>query len=571
MTDTPELFAAATMPLFLPLIPVQPAQVLGRLAVDRTQARQWSPDGESAVIAALRGVGALPVERLLGALELAVAAHDWSGAPDLIAGLPPHPAVQYAFVSMSGGHESAATAAAKLLEGLQPGLAERTSTVVAELAAHPRIAPLLAVPAGAGDEAAIAARHGAGHIALAVAMAGALVEQVDAPVIVDRPAAVVGLAVGAAALLLRETAMPDAYAAAVLAKERAEYLLPRSGVGSVTVAGHRFGLAERDFPAGTDFSGNGLVAVADGGVVVRTGVDAGAVQVEHAVLAEPPAEVEDGWEEIVEVSWRAAEGGAALTGPEEQTGRGRRGLTPPWPGDYRVRVHARDRDEADHQFERHKVVVWAAPYAPETVHRRTDLLGHRLRGEPEPVRERRPEYAYRWVSRSRLQVAATVTVVAGVSLEQALRAFGADHDRPLRLDAIRRNQSMSPHPSSPWISALTDGGHVVLVEENGYRGSDPAVLRALSVDGRAASMFWNVNALTRLSFAEHGEVLAAFEPRGPEQTPPAVARALDGLDLTGYSDRTEKCLVAVERFAGRGIRSDDLARIDEAGVGWFLD
>ena len=123
--------------------------------------------------------------------------------------------------------------------------------------------------------------------------------------------------------------------------------------------------------------------------------------------------------------------------------------------------------------------------------------------------------------------------------------------------------SAKPSPTPP--------GHVVLVEENGYRGSDPAVLRAVSVNGRAASMFWNVDAHTPLSLAEHGEVLAAFEPPGHEEMPPPVARALDDLDLISYHDRTEKCLVAVERFAGRGIRKDDLTRIDETGVAWFLD
>lgn len=575
MTDAS--FAVATLPVFVPLIPAEPAQILGRLGVVQPQPSE---------------IGPLPSERLLGALELAVAGHDWSTAPHLAGDLPAPPTGTFAFVTAVGGPESTATTALRLVEQLRPGLTGRAAGIVRSLARHPEVAPLLAVPGDADAEAAIAARHGAAHLALAVAVAGAVVEQAAAPIVAERTAAVVGLAISTAAQVLRETPMPPAYADAVLAKQRAEYVLPRGGFGTVAVSGHRFGLLEHGFPAEADFSGNGLVAVVEGGVVVRTGIAEGAVSVEHSVLDEPPAEVDDGWEEIVEVSWRAAEGAASLVGPDgggparspgaafakpgstahlHRLGIGNQGqrLTPPWPGDYRVRVHARERDAADGQFERYRIVVWAAPARPEIVHRRSDVLGHRLRGEPEPVREQRPEHAYRWVRHSRLEQAATVTVATGIHLDEALRAFGAEPHRSLRLEKIRRNVSLMPS-HEPWITARDLGGIVILVEENGFRGSDEDVLRALSAHGRAASMFWNVNALTRLSFAERGSVLAAFEPMGPVDVPPPVAAALDGIDFADFHDHTGKGLAAVERFTGRGITTADLAHIDEAGVGWFL-
>jgi hypothetical protein len=50
-------------------------------------------------------------------------------------------------------------------------------------------------------------------------------------------------------------------------------------------------------------------------------------------------------------------------------------------------------------------------------------------------------------------------------------------------------------------------------------------------------MFWNVNALTRLSFAESGHVLASFEPPEDINAGPAVAAALEGLDFDDYRDR----------------------------------
>jgi hypothetical protein len=109
------------------------------------------------------------------------------------------------------------------------------------------------------------------------------------------------------------------------------------------------------------------------------------------------------------------------------------------------------------------------------------------------------------------------------------------------------------------------------VEYNGYQGAQGSVLCGASRWGRAASWYWNVNALTRLSFAEGGELLAAFEPWGAQfDVPQAVAAALDGLDFGELGSRTGKGLVAVERFTGRGITADDLARIEAADIGYRI-
>jgi hypothetical protein len=115
----------------------------------------------------------------------------------------------------------------------------------------------------------------------------------------------------------------------------------------------------------------------------------------------------------------------------------------PRPTTHRSSTYARGRDELDADFERYKLVVWAAPATPQIVHKRTDRLGHRLRGEPEPIRPPRPEHAYRWVHRSLLAVAATVTIVKGATLAQTLRAFGADPHQPEPIDDIRRNLSFA--------------------------------------------------------------------------------------------------------------------------------
>lgn len=562
---------AGTIPTILARIPADPAARLGRTGAPDDpvlhpggqgygpiRARAADPAGAAgpAVLAALRKMPALLVERLLGALELTVSglepARHWLSPPPPASG-------QFAMVGSLQG-SSAAVSAATLAEALRPGTADLAEALARRAAAHPPVAALLAVPSEATDEAGIAARHGAGYLALGVAAAHAVVDP-GAP---DRAAAVLGMAIGTATMMLGEAEMPPGHPAAILAAVREQYLLPRSSSGSVTVAGHRFALVEGEVPAAVDFGGNGLLTVVDGGAVIRTGVRDGTVPVTLNVLADAPPEVESGWDEAVEVSWRAAHGRASVLGADGPADRHLRQQTPPWPGDYRLRVYAKGRDEGD---ERYQMVVWAAPAAPEIVHRRTDRLGHRLRGEPEPAE--RPERAYRWIQRSSLSVAATVTVVTGADVAQVLRAFGADPDRPEPIDELSRDR-YGRMTADPWVAVLDAGPAVIAVEYNGYQGMQESVLGPASADGRAASRYWSAAGDTRLSFAAGGRLLASFEWLPADGVPPEVAEATAGIDFDGSADWTGKGLLAVQRFTGRGLLPGDLAGIEAAGIGYRI-
>jgi Family of unknown function (DUF6461) len=592
VTDIPEAVVgvlagpvAEAVPVIAARIPPGPAAELGRIGappdvvvgpvaagiragVARGEVRGGAtmPE-ESPVVGALRAVGPLLAERLLGALELTVLALDLAGAPDLSPYLGQPPTGQVAFVHAHS--DSQTVTAAALLERLRPGADDLAASLTRQLAGHQLIVPLLAVPPDATDEASIAAAHGSAHLALAVAVASAVIGQWPLPVPASSPAAaMVGVAVGAAALLLRDAPMPAGYAAALLEKARAEYLLPRGAAGSVPVAGHRFALVEGEVPEAADFSVNGLVAVVPGGAVIRTGAAEGSVHVMLGVSEQPPPLDVRSWDEVVEVSWRAAAGLASVTGPEAPGDRRLRRATPPWPGDYRLRVHARGRDDAD-EDEGYELAVWSAPAAPAIVHKRTDRLGYRLRGEPVADRPQPPERAYRWVRRSTLDMAATVTVVTGSTAEDVLRAFGADPARPESLRRISDDVTVQMS-IDPWVAVLEAGTAVLAVEYNGFQGANEAVLCRASAGGRAASMFWNVNAMTRLSFAEGGQVLASFEPPGDINAGPAVAAALDGLDFDDYRDTTGKGLVAVQRFTGRGITAQDLDRIEAADIAFRI-
>jgi hypothetical protein len=410
MTDAPDAVAALAvpvaeaMPVIAARIPAGPAAELGRMgaATGARMARSVHADmrpmrshravrsPESPVLGTLGELRPLLAERLLGALELTVPELDlataWDPPPHLREPLTGH------FAFASADQQSDAKTAVAMLEQLRPGVADLALSVARQLAGHHRIASLLAArptSAAGADEASIAAAHGAAYLALAVATATAVAGALPVPQLpgMDRAgsaaAAVVGVGVGVSVLLLRETAMPPGYAAALLEQARAQYRLPVRAGALITVSDHRFALTEGEFPEAADFSGNGLVVVVPGGAVIRTGRTEGDVAVELTVVKEEPPLEEAGWDEVVEASWRAVVGQAAVIGPSElgESSYGGMGWgAPPWPGDYRLRVHAAGRDGDDD--ERYELTIWQAPAAPEIVHKRTDRLGHRLRGEP---------------------------------------------------------------------------------------------------------------------------------------------------------------------------------------------
>ncbi|MEV0070558.1 DUF6461 domain-containing protein [Amycolatopsis sp. NPDC050768] len=532
-------------------VPVTAAAALGRWRPDR-RVRPGIPDPEA--IRALRELPGWLVERVHGALELTVRALPPVAGASV--GLGSGVSGTFAFASAST--EAEALREARFFEARWPGAAEVIAGLVSRLVGDEAVAGLLGADA-VGDEEAVAAAHGAAYLAVAVVAAAAVLGDAGC----DNVAAQVGLGLGVASALLSSRSMPVVYEEAVLAEKRVEYRLPAFGSMQVAVREHVFALTEGSLPEPGEFADNGLVEVVDGGVLVRTGRETGVLEVRMRVLAEPPVKIDtQGWHEVVEVSWPARRGDATFEGPKHYNQR--RIATPPRPGDLRVRVFAYGRDDVE--TETYELVVWEAPPAPPVVHARADRLGHRLRGEPEPAVADLPEAAYRWIRQSALSEAATVTVVAGSTLREVLHAFGADIREPEPIEDLLD----SDLEFGPWVAVSEVDGIVLAVEENGCRGVQGEVLAELSRGGRAASMFWNVNAVTRLSFARDGELLASDEIGRPLGADPEVAAAVEGLDFDDRWDRYAKGLVAVERFTGRGLTVDDFDEIQEAGMGYPL-
>ncbi|MCL2586081.1 MAG: DUF6461 domain-containing protein [Streptosporangiales bacterium] len=567
---------AAVIPLLKSRIPAIPAAQLGR-----TSAPPAGPAGRSRPMPE-----PLLSERILGALELTIPALSLDSAPGLTLYLP-EPPTRVGTARAAG--ESEVVASTRLLESFRPGAPDLARSLSRRLSPHPLIAPLLTaapeqIPDGAAAEEAVAAAHGAGYLALGVAVAWAVVGRgplLRGPAL-DIVAAAVGLGLASARELLAEAPMPEAYATARLAKVRAEYLLPRSASGQVQAEGHRFALTEGGFPDTADFSGNGLVAVVPGGAVIRTGAADGPVTVRVRVFAEEPESPQtESWDEVVDVSWHADEGLASVAGPGEDSRSSGpddrraafrnqlRGVTPPWPGDYRLRVYVSGRDDPD-DGERYELHVWQAPPAPEAVRKRTDRLGCQLRGEPDPDPRPQPWKKYREICKAVLDVHGTITVITGVSAAQVVRAFGGDPDRPEALSELESNE-MDNFPSESSIAVLptaasTGEPAAIVIEGLGFQGM--YALEEASVHGRAASFHQNAKGMTNLAFAEGGEVLVSEEFPEPEEGGPAVEAAMEGMDFDDVRDYAEKCLYAMERFTGCVIPLDAPEQIRSADVGY---
>ncbi|WP_419994502.1 DUF6461 domain-containing protein [Streptomyces boninensis] len=116
--------------------------------------------------------------------------------------------------------------------------------------------------------------------------------------------------------------------------------------------------------------------------------------------------------------------------------------------------------------------------------------------------------------------------------------------------------SLSLYPDYfPLVLADRVGGWVLLVEDNGYHGSQRRILARLSEGTVAASVYWNVNRHSLLALAQDGRVLASMDyllrRRAPEgSAPDSVLPFLDGLDFEDAECADAAALTFLERVSG---------------------
>ncbi|WP_233345885.1 hypothetical protein [Saccharomonospora iraqiensis] len=161
---------------------------------------------------------------------------------------------------------------------------------------------------------------------------------------------------------------------------------PRTATGELDVSHHQFFLLDDPvkFPTDTVGRRNGLVGTAPGAVVVLTGIHTGVVNViEQLHHTEPPVDVTE-WDDVVEVSFEAPHGRMIATPLMTDPPPDLLTLSFHGPGPYRLRVHARGRDNAvdlapEEVVETYLLSVWPAPVAAEVVHKQTDAYGAGIR------------------------------------------------------------------------------------------------------------------------------------------------------------------------------------------------
>ncbi|MFF4675182.1 hypothetical protein ACFY1C_36465 [Streptomyces sp. NPDC001279] len=159
------------------------------------------------------------------------------------------------------------------------------------------------------------------------------------------------------------------------------------GVARVWVYARQFYVVDPEL--GTDQApdisdaSNGLIAVAEDGAGILTGLTVGPVEVTVTThQSEPP--LEGDWDEVVETSFTSSTGSALVTSWEDGGVEDLPDLAAAGPGSYRMRVHARGRDAGrvedslgpdDDPVEMYLLQAWPAPAADEQVIRQTDQVG----------------------------------------------------------------------------------------------------------------------------------------------------------------------------------------------------
>ena len=164
-----------------------------------------------------------------------------------------------------------------------------------------------------------------------------------------------------------------------------------------------------------------------------------------------------------------------------------------------------------------------------------------------------------------------LTAVRGLSVDEALNRIDASPaSREITL-AVAGQTSVNAFPDElPLVVADHLDGWTLLAEDNGFHGSESAVLARLSSGTVAASVYWNVNLASRASLAQDGRNLAAFDfvgggtPEGEE--PETISDFLNDLDFDDPYRMCATALAFLERVSGVRVTADWSARGHTASV-----
>ncbi|MBM7776454.1 hypothetical protein JOD54_006658 [Actinokineospora baliensis] len=118
---------------------------------------------------------------------------------------------------------------------------------------------------------------------------------------------------------------------------------------------------------------------------------------------------------------------------------------------------------------------------------------------------------YRWADED-ADLAWTVAVTSGRSVGQVVRAYGGD-TLVGRLSFAEAAVGPGELGAVSLLRVQEVGEHVVVVENNGWRGKAAGVAeRASAGNGTFLSVFWNLNANYKVTQAADGQLTASFDP-----------------------------------------------------------
>jgi hypothetical protein len=147
------------------------------------------------------------------------------------------------------------------------------------------------------------------------------------------------------------------------------------------------------------------------------------------------------------------------------------------------------------------------------------VLRRRKRDKSKPEE---PWPDYQWAESSDAPDAVGLTFVSGVDRNEVAKRLECDPSSRHIAD-FGAAEGEQDHTRDRLVVQLDEvGDWIVVVEPNGYLGSVPEILADLSQGGRALSVFWNVNALMRVCYAEGGQLRRQRKSSCPVRQPSLV-------------------------------------------------
>lgn len=162
------------------------------------------------------------------------------------------------------------------------------------------------------------------------------------------------------------------------------------------------------------------------------------------------------------------------------------------------------------------------------------------------------------LAHSVLSEAACVAIADATTPDDAIRAYGGD---PATAELVTGQQAARSWTDGAFVLAADVAGATIVIEINGYQGTRAEVLRPLSAGGRAAAVFWNVDANSEWVYAVAGERKVHFEMLGPlffqGAEPDLLATEIAAVPFDSEESNFRACgLALAEQVIGTGLPTD---------------